>query len=456
MSLTKVSNAMINGTPVSVLDYGADPTGVVDSTTAIQAAITQAAAVNGIVTGAGTFKTSAKIVINSGFDGSAMTLNVVGSPAIALEVSTGVGANPTTIFSLSTELGIILPSLVNVDKPGTGWAGQGIGVRYVNVQNMKITERLITNFAIGVQATCFTQGCGYNTVFGGYLRNNGVNRQITVGDAIGFTNRWDYYGGRYFHFSAEGTAVTGVFHVDVVPNSAGNIINDHNFFGASLEGNAEQYQVKAGGNFINFYGCRWETTGGARIHLAFNGLAGQGSIGVFSGRGASAPGAAGSFVITQDVGAAGRVNIQSTSGSNMVATPNPTVLKNTNAAGDPIIAGYEPTTDQFTADPLTGYSSFFGSQKIGGKRAADTEDRVYLDLQNSRVYFGSGSAAPTLYIARQGTAGMSLVGGAFLIQDGIAEPGTVTGFASLYVDTADGDLKVKFGDGTVKTIATDT
>jgi hypothetical protein len=40
--------------------------------------------------------------------------------------------------------------------------------------------------------------------------------------------------------------------------------------------------------------------------------------------------------------------------------------------------------------------------------------------------------------------------------DGVTAPGTVTGHASLYVDTADGDLKIKFGDGTVKTIVTDT
>lgn len=40
--------------------------------------------------------------------------------------------------------------------------------------------------------------------------------------------------------------------------------------------------------------------------------------------------------------------------------------------------------------------------------------------------------------------------------DGITAPATVAGYALLYVDTADGDLKVKFGDGTVKTIVTDT
>ena len=39
MSLTKVSYSMIQGAPINVLDYGADPTGVANSTTAIQAAV---------------------------------------------------------------------------------------------------------------------------------------------------------------------------------------------------------------------------------------------------------------------------------------------------------------------------------------------------------------------------------------------------------------------------------
>lgn len=40
--------------------------------------------------------------------------------------------------------------------------------------------------------------------------------------------------------------------------------------------------------------------------------------------------------------------------------------------------------------------------------------------------------------------------------DGITAPATYSGFALIYVDTADGDLKIKFGDGTVKTIVIDT
>lgn len=42
------------------------------------------------------------------------------------------------------------------------------------------------------------------------------------------------------------------------------------------------------------------------------------------------------------------------------------------------------------------------------------------------------------------------------ISDGISAPSAATGRARIYVDVADGDLKVIFGDGTVKTIVTDT
>lgn len=42
------------------------------------------------------------------------------------------------------------------------------------------------------------------------------------------------------------------------------------------------------------------------------------------------------------------------------------------------------------------------------------------------------------------------------VKDGITAPGGTAGIAKIYVDSADGDLKVVFGDGTVKTLATDT
>jgi len=65
---------------------------------------------------------------------------------------------------------------------------------------------------------------------------------------------------------------------------------------------------------------------------------------------------------------------------------------------------------------------------------------------------GLGDDDHTQYVLTDGTrdtAKMSLT-------DGITAPGVVVGLAQIYVDTADGDLKVIFGDGTVKTIVTDS
>lgn len=50
----------------------------------------------------------------------------------------------------------------------------------------------------------------------------------------------------------------------------------------------------------------------------------------------------------------------------------------------------------------------------------------------------------------------SLRAGILLLTDGVAAPAATAGKAKVYVDTADGDLKVKFADATTKTIETDT
>lgn len=42
------------------------------------------------------------------------------------------------------------------------------------------------------------------------------------------------------------------------------------------------------------------------------------------------------------------------------------------------------------------------------------------------------------------------------LEDGITAPSATVGLAKIYVDTADGDLKIIYGDGTVKTIVVDT
>lgn len=74
----------------------------------------------------------------------------------------------------------------------------------------------------------------------------------------------------------------------------------------------------------------------------------------------------------------------------------------------------------------------------------------------------SGSNTSTFTIAAGATAtgditaGGKLTGTSLQIQDGITAPSGGGGFAVIYIDQADGDLKISFADGTVKTIVTDT
>lgn len=58
----------------------------------------------------------------------------------------------------------------------------------------------------------------------------------------------------------------------------------------------------------------------------------------------------------------------------------------------------------------------------------------------------AGAFAESLYVTK----------GCIGLLDGITAPSTSAGLALIYVDALDGDLKVKFGDGTIKTIQTDT
>lgn len=50
----------------------------------------------------------------------------------------------------------------------------------------------------------------------------------------------------------------------------------------------------------------------------------------------------------------------------------------------------------------------------------------------------------------------SVGGGKLALVDGVPSPAIMSGNAQVYVDEADGDLKIKFADGTVKTIVVDT
>lgn len=91
----------------------------------------------------------------------------------------------------------------------------------------------------------------------------------------------------------------------------------------------------------------------------------------------------------------------------------------------------------------TGVNTATIQQSTAGALGISADTSITLDAP-SVILTGSLSAT-------------GFIGGDYLgLIDGITTPSTVAGLGQIYIDTADGDLKIKFGDGTVKTIVVDT
>lgn len=89
-------------------------------------------------------------------------------------------------------------------------------------------------------------------------------------------------------------------------------------------------------------------------------------------------------------------------------------------------------------------------------------DSMALLFKTANVSAGSPYVFERMRITASGNVGVGTaspsvklqVAGAIAITDGMTAPSTVSGYAVIYVDSSTGDLTVKFGDGTTKTIVT--
>jgi hypothetical protein len=132
--------------------------------------------------------------------------------------------------------------------------------------------------------------------------------------------------------------------------------------------------------------------------------------------------------------------IVSDSGSNNIVVGNDRVLLSGGTAALPSLAfGIQPNTGFYRSGTSTIGVALNGTQGCSflANRFQPATDLAY-NLGASTNRFGE-------VYTRMLT----------LPEDQVA-PGTATGFARIYIDSADGDLKVKFGDGVIKTIVTDT
>jgi hypothetical protein len=119
---------------------------------------------------------------------------------------------------------------------------------------------------------------------------------------------------------------------------------------------------------------------------------------------------------------------------------------------------------RFVGNTMSYVASWFGGSypQVTGF-SDEPSDCTYLSLisntalNNSSASIYAPSATNTI-IGNNGYAENSIIN-AFLnliLKDGVTAPTATVGQAKIFVDTADGDLKIIFGDGTTKTIVTDT
>jgi hypothetical protein len=126
----------------------------------------------------------------------------------------------------------------------------------------------------------------------------------------------------------------------------------------------------------------------------------------------------------------------------------------------------DESTSKITMDGADGTveSGSIGIAESNGVLARSSRSDIadFIDNDNSgttaqrSTYRNGTTTGNATLIERMREDGEHFALTAYTMTDGVTAPSTEAGLAKLYVDVADGDLKIKFGDGTVKTIVVDT
>jgi hypothetical protein len=127
-----------------------------------------------------------------------------------------------------------------------------------------------------------------------------------------------------------------------------------------------------------------------------------------------------------------------------------------------ISSGWAPAQNGFSARAHFGGTAegsvsssetwLFASRKVSG---VTKTARMLLDATPVNAGITLEAEKITMRGLTSGVAAVR-VDGALGIKDGMTAPSAESGQALLYVDSADGDLKIRFADGKTKTIVTDT
>lgn len=257
MSLTKVTYSMVTGAPVNVMDYGADPTGTTDATTAIQAVIDAVSPTRRQITLAGgKYLITAPLEIKNFtyINGEGGTL-IVGADCSAIDNSSGSAALYVNIQNLR------IASKVANTSSAISWRD----ISRSTLSNVLIDrETSATNFAVALKVKSDASVSYWNKFYNLECTNvSGTFISIEGGANDNF-----FYGMSLINEST----VNPIYGVRI-NNGSGN-----RFYGLTLESSMGVAGVSTG-YFIQFdsgavhnsvYGSRTEAFGGGGTVYGIN------------------------------------------------------------------------------------------------------------------------------------------------------------------------------------------
>lgn len=102
---------------------------------------------------------------------------------------------------------------------------------------------------------------------------------------------------------------------------------------------------------------------------------------------------------------------------------------------------------------VTGIQTKIFERGLVERTRGNFDPAFFLDEDEDSYLISPADDVVAFYTADTERLRLTADGGVGLV-DGITAPATVAGFGLTYIDSADGNYKIKFGDGTVKTLAT--
>ncbi len=451
---------------MSVKDFGAVGDGVADDTAEIQAAIDALSSGGTVVFPRGSYLISAEIVVGSGvtLDFERATLTTTNDITMLRFGSAAAGTDAYSHGGIRGDLSIV--------GAGTGsTSNHGFVIRNYSYGDFGGTVKISNCGGTAVLVSAYDRGVQYNRIGSAWeiTGNYGLSLDVNAGVAAGgYINDNQFCGIR-----AHAQAATGITHARL----RGQLVTGNRFFGVSFESteNTDTLLDIDTAETNSFFGLRLDGAAGTTtLNIAsgcvgnlFIGLVPSGTFTDASNRNffigdqgslslpyirfgsADTTGTSAFEVAMQRPGGVDELHIAAKHDGGLCRVPNGTVLlvgDRDGGDGGPI--AFYATAKRIDLSTLPSVAIGSGpSIRFDGRFSSSGNKGTITVKQDANGLQVNPSAAGQMLYVASGIVGLA---------DGVTAPSVVSGRAQLYVDASDGDLKVIFGDGTIKTLATDS